>query len=422
MTSLLRVGAVVVVAVAVAAAVAPGQARADAVDDWNVHATAAILASNPTAHGSAISWAIVQGAVYDAVNAIDGRHEGYLLTSRVATPFDSKDAAAATAAYRVLSKLTPAQQLVLDAHYAASLAMIPDGSQKTRGIAVGEAAAAAMLAARVDDGRDAPFTFVIGTEPGDWRPVTPAALDPAAWVGNVRPFLIESTSQFRSDGPNRLTSRAYARDFNEVKELGSLTSTTRTADQTTAAIFWQAQPMSLWGGMLRSVSAGLDIADKARLHGSAALAAADAAISCWNDKYYWNFWRPLAAIREADTDGNPATVADPGWRPLFDPATQTVPPLGTPPFPDHPSGHGCLSGAILNVAEDFFGTDRVAFDVVSTRFAQPRHFERFSDALEEIVDARIWGGIHFRTADEQGAKLGAQVARYVRKHSFERVR
>ena len=148
-----------------AAFVLPSLARADAVDDWNIHATTAILASAPTAHGSTISWAMVQGAVYDAVNAIDGGHEGYLLTSRLATPFDSKDAAAATAAYRVLLNLTPAQKPVLDAHYAASLAMVPDGSQETRGIAVGEAAAAAMLAARVDDGRYRPFTFVIGTSP-----------------------------------------------------------------------------------------------------------------------------------------------------------------------------------------------------------------------------------------------------------------
>ena len=406
-----------------AAFVLPSLARADAVDDWNVHATTAILASAPTAHGSTISWAMVQGAVYDAVNAIDGGHEGYLLTSRLATPFDSKDAAAATAAYRVLLNLTPAQKPVLDAHYAASLAMVPDGSQETRGIAVGEAAAAAMLAARVDDGRDLPFTFVIGTEPGDWRPLTPTALDPAAWVADVRPFLIESDSQFRSDGPYRLSSRAYAKDFDEVKELGSLTSTTRTADQTRAAIFWQAQPMALWGGMLRSLSGGLDTADKARLHGVVALAAADAAIGCWDDKFFWNFWRPMAAIREADTDGNAATVGDPSWRPLFDPATQTAPPLITPPFPDHPSGHGCLSGAVLNTTEDFFGTDRMEFDIFSSRFpGQPRHFERFSDALEEIVDARVWGGIHFRNADEQGAELGKKVARYVRKNYFERVR
>jgi PAP2 superfamily len=419
MRSLRHLGAVV----AVVALAVPAVAQADAVDDWNVHATAAILASAPSAHESTLSWAMVQGAVYDAVNAIDGRYEGYLLTSRLATPFDSQDAAAATAAYRVLLNLAPSQKPVLDAHYAASLAMVPDGSQKTRGIVVGEAAAAAMLAARVDDGRFAPFTFVIGDQPGDWRPLTPTALDPAAWLGNVRPFLIESPSQFRSDGPNALTSRAYTKDFNEVKELGSLTSTTRTADQTTAAIFWQAQPMALWGGMLRSLSGELDTADKARLHGMVAFAAADAAISCWNDKYYWSFWRPLAAIREAGTDGNPATVADPNWRSLFDPATATVPPLGTPAFPDHPSGHGCLSGAVLNTAEDFFGTDKLEFDIFSSRFpGQPRHFERFSNALEEIVDARVWGGIHFRTADEQGALMGKQVARWVRQHYFERVR
>ena len=404
--------------------VLPSLARADAVDDWNVHATAAILASAPTAHGSTISWAMVQGAVYDAVNAIDGGHEGYLLTSRLATPFDSKDAAAATAAYRVLLNLTPAQKPVLDAHYAASLAMIADGSQKTRGIAVGEAAAAAMIAARVNDGRDLPFTFVIGDQPGDWRPLTPTALDPAAWVADVRPFLIESDSQFRSDGPYRLTSRAYARDFNEVKELGSLTSTMRTADQTRAAIFWQAQPMAIWGGLLRSLSGGLNTADKARLHGMVALAAADAAIGCWDDKFFWNFWRPLAAIREADTDGNAATVADPSWRPLFDPATQTVPPLITPPVP-RPSVRARVHQrcrpehhrGLLRHRQDG------EFDIFSSRFpGQPRHFERFSEALEEIVDARVWGGIHFRNADEQGTVLGKKVARYIRKNYFERVR
>jgi hypothetical protein len=155
------------------------------------------------------------------------------------------------------------------------------------------------------------------------------------------------------------------------------------------------------------------------------LAAADGAISCWHEKYHWSFWRPMAAIREAATDGNAATVADPSWKPLFDPSIVTVPPgsLVTPAFPDHPSGHGCVSGGILNTARAFFGTDRLAFDIVSSRFpGQPRHFDRFSQALQEVVDARVWGGIHFRWADEAGAEVGGKVARWLTRYYFQPIR
>jgi hypothetical protein len=407
------------------ALVAPVAARADAVTEWNAIATTSIaVTAGQSPHGAAPSFAIVQGAVYDAVNAIDRGYRPYLAAPQ-ANPWDSKEAAAATAAYRVLLGLFPGQQGTLQPLYEASLAAVPPGPQKDGGIAAGEAAATAMLVARTNDGRGGPFTFDIGSGPGEWRPLTPTALDPAPWVGNVRPFLLDSSSQLRTKGPNELTSRAYEKDFQEVKEVGSLTSTTRTEDQTRAAIFWQAHPGAIWNGVFQRLSAqqGLDIVDNARLFAELWLAAADGAISCWNDKYYWNFWRPIAAIREADTDGNPATVADPTWRPLFDPATPTTPPLVTPAFPDHPSGHSCQSGAVLSTAADFFGTDKMAFDVFSSRFpGQPRHFERFSQALDEILDARVWGGIHFRTADEQGARIGKEVARWLRQHYFRPVR
>jgi PAP2 superfamily len=184
----------------------------------------------------------------------------------------------------------------------------------------------------------------------------------------------------------------------------------------------------LWNPLLRSLAEryDLDAADQARLYALVNLAAADAAISCWNDKYHWNFWRPRAAIREADTDGNPATIADPNWEPLFSSSTMTTPALGTPPFPDHPSGHGCLSSALLNTVADFFGTDAISFSVVSGRSLNgvpipPRQFDRLSDALKEIIDARVWGGIHFHTADVQGAVIGKRVAHYVKKHYFQPV-
>jgi hypothetical protein len=414
-----------VVAAALATAfVSPAAARGDAVTDWNGYANAAIFSTGPTAHAAVLSTAMVQGAVYDAVNAIAGGYRPYLPTSP-ANPTFRQDAAAATAAFRVAVALVPSQSSVLQMRYDASLAAIPNGPAKTGGIAVGEAAAAAMLTAREHDGRNSPFTFVIGTAPSEWRPSPPGfGRDPTPWVANVTPFLLPYAEMLRSDGPNDLTSEAYAEDFNEVKSLGSLTSTTRTDDQEMAAIFWQVQPGALYGGVMKLLSTrfGLSTAENARLYAMVSLAAADGAIACWNDKYYWNFWRPIDAIREAASDGNPLTTADPSWKALFDPATPTAPPLATPGFPDHPSGHSCVSSASLEAMQEFFGTDKIAFDVVSSRFPdQPRHFERFSYALKEVIEARIWGGIHFRTADVQGKVIGKQVAKWERKYYFQRV-
>lgn len=413
------------------ALVLPASARADAVTQWNINASTAIFAEGPTAHASTLSFAMVQGAVYDAVNGIEGRYQPYLVRP-AANPWDSKDAAVATAAYRVLLAVVPSSQTVaranLTTQYDNALAAVPEGPAKAAGIAAGEAAASAMLAARANDGRNptTPFPFVFGSTPGGWVVSPPlTAPDPSAWVGNVRTFLVPSAAMLRSDGPNALTSDAYAKDFNEVKALGSFASTKRTDDQTKAAVFWQSQPLGLYGGVMRSLSArfGLSTAENARLFAMVSLAAADGAIGCWNDKYYWNFWRPIDAIRLAATDGNPATDADLTWRPLFDPATVTTPALATPNFPDHPSGHSCVSSAALNAMREFFGTDEIGFDIVSSRFpgtpAQTRHFDRFSQALEEVIEARVWGGIHFRTADTQGAVLGEKVANWEREHFFQ---
>jgi hypothetical protein len=428
-----RPGLLVAAAAVLVALGAPAVAHADAVTQWNINASTAILAAGPTNHFSTLSAAMVAGAVYDAVNGIEGGYQPYLVRPS-ANLWDSKDAAVATAAYRVLVAVVPSSQTAalanLKAQYDAALAAVPDGPAKDGGIAAGEAAAAAMLAARANDGRNpaTPFPFVFGTTPGVWRVSPPlTAPEPTPWVGNVKTFLVPNAEMLRSDGPNALGSKAYAKDFNEVKSVGSFSSTTRTADQTTAAIFWQSPQATLWGGLMRSLSAhfGLTTGENARLFAMVSLAGADAAIGCWNDKYYWNFWRPIDAIRLAATDGNRATEADPSWRPLFDPATVTTPPLTTPNFPDHPSGHSCLTSAVMNVLRGFFGTDKVAFDVVSTRFpgtpAQTRHFDSFSGALKEVIDARVWGGIHFRTADEQGAVIGKQVAKWERKHFFKPV-
>ncbi len=443
---------VVLLAVAGLSASARAEPAGNMAIDWNAIASTAIMAAPPQGagqppHAAPLSLAMVQGAVYDAVNAIDGGHQPYLIAPP-ANPGASKDAAAATAAFCVLvgfsdddpsvpcelPGLFPGQLSVLKPVYDASLASIPDGSAKDDGVEVGKAAATAMLTARANDGRFGPFTFVEGFDPGEWRLAPPqgptgiVARDPAPWVGFVDPFLVPHVEMLRSDGPNPLTSAAYAEDFNEVKELGSLTSTRRTADQTAAAIFWQDSGPAIWNRVYRSLatSRGLDIADSARLFAMTNLAAADGSIGCWNDKAYWSFWRPITAIREAASDGNPATVADPNWVPLFDPSVPVSgAPLVTPGFPDHPAGHTCISGATVHALQAFFGSDKVPFTATSNKCSPspcpPRSFGRFSDALKEIVDARVWGGIHFRTADVQGAVLGKKVVHYMTNHYFQPV-
>jgi hypothetical protein len=448
----LAAATLIVVAVGGLSASARGQPAYNAAIEWNAIASTSIMAAPPQGagqppHAAVLSLAMVQGAVYDAVNAVDGGYQPYLLSppvTLVGSEEDAENAASATAAFRVLAGfpdhvppdplagLFPAQRPTLQARYDASLALVPDGPAKTAGIAVGETTAAAMLTTRVNDGRFGPFTFVEGFDPGEWRLAPPqgptgiVARDPAPWVGFVRPFLVPNVEMLRSDGPNALTSAAYAEDFNEIKELGSLTSTNRTADETAAAIFWQDSGPAIWNRVYRSLAMGhnLDIADSARLFAMTNLAAADGSIGCWNDKAYWSSWRPITAIREAASDGNPATEADPNWLPLFDPSVPVSgAPLVTPGFPDHPAGHTCVSGATVHALQAFFGTDKVPFTAASNKCSPapcpPRSFDRFSDALKEIIDARVWGGIHFRTADVQGAILGKKVVHYMEKHYFQ---
>ena len=385
------------------AAPALASSDADSVIEWNLIASNSIVGvARQPPHSAIFSFAMVQGAVYDAVTAIEGGYEPYL-SSPAADGTESTDAAVATAAYRVLIGIFPAQQATLEPLYAASLADVPAGASKEAGIDIGEATAAAMLADRTGDGRGGALVFELGDEPGEWRPAPPLfGLDPASWAGNVRPFLMDSADQFRSDGPNPLTSTSYAEDFNEVKSVGASNSSTRTADQTDSAIFWQDHGIALWNRIQRSLATGhaLTGAEAARLLATTNLAGADGVIACWNDKNYWNFWRPITAIREAGSDGNPATVADPNWTPLF----------GTPPFPDHPSGHGCVSGAIVGTIQNFFGTDKIGFTAFSNNSQTTRSFDRLSHALKEIIDCRVWAGIHFRTADVHGSVIGKRVA------------
>jgi hypothetical protein len=389
-------------------------ARADVVTDWNGYAATALGATaGQTGPVSVLHLAMVHGAMYDAVNAIHRRYQPYLRAPRARRSY-SRNAAAATAAYRVLSALLPAQQPALDALYATSLASVPQGRAREGGITVGAATAARMLAARENDGRFASFRFPVGTAPGEWQPTPPAMInDPNAWVGKVKPFLLRKSARLRARGPNPLTSARYAAEFNEVKTIGSLNSTVRTADQTDAARFW-AGGFAPWIVATRqlSVDRGLGVADNSRLFAMLYLTAADAGIRCWDQKARWLFWRPITAIRAAETDGNPATEPDPTW-------TSLIP---APPYPDHPSGLLCFNGSIAQTLRQFFGTNRIAFSVTSANSGTTRSYTRLSQATREAINARVWSGIHFRKADRQGARIGKQVARYCAKHYFHPIR
>jgi len=415
-------------------------ATGNAVSEWNQIAVD-ILTGLPGPAGGAppaaqIHVGMVQGAVYDAVNAIGPqRYRPYLLHRRFSARA-SKDAAAATAANGVLHNIVSTVPNLseearatllasLATQYANSLDAIANGRSERKGIAAGRAAAGAMIAARQDDGRFGPTQWVPDTAPGHWSPLMDPAtglpvLDPTPWVGRVKPFTLKTSSQFRTRGPKALSSDAWAREFNEVKALGAVNSTNRTTEQTYIARWWQSTPVVSWNEVARDLIArtGLGRTDSARLLAMENLSGADASINCWNDKYYWDFWRPWNAIHRAAEDGNPATEPDASWMPLI-----------AAPYPDHPSGHLCQDAAHTRVLKRFFG-DVIAggYQITSRSLllgpTDPtiRAFGSFSQAIAEIVEARIWAGLHYRTADIQGTALGRKVARYAVAHTLQPVR
>jgi hypothetical protein len=326
----------------------------------------------------------------------------------------------------VTAILTPAVKTTikarLDADYAASLAEIPEDDAKAHGINVGAAAAAAMLANRVGDGRFGAPGFPFPAEPaaGQWRPLnaTPAANDPNGWVRNVRPFTLPSSEFFHSSGPAALTSAQYTTEFNEVKALGRATGSTRTDAQTSLAYWSAGHPVPMMFAAMRqvSVSKGLTISEDARFFAMTSMTTADAIINCFAEKAHWSFWRPTTAIQLADTDGNPDTASDGAWTSL----------LPVPPYGDEPSGANCFTGGLMNSAKAFFGSDEAEFDITSPGLGtvggvptgSARHYSRFTDVITDMIEARILGGLHFRKADVSGALLGQQVAEYVNENFF----
>jgi hypothetical protein len=413
--------------------------------DWSLEAQRAIVPPGPGGifgsenYGNkfpgeaAVYMGIVHAAIYDAAVAIVGGYDPYAIS--INAPQDTSSAAAiATAVHHTLIGspsiglqglqpalgLTPDQQAILDGDYDAYMNAIPEGPAKTNGIWLGEQVAIAIALRRQNDGRDANPTLADLNPPpagaGMWERNPGNPLPPVLGLRlpRITPLALASASQFRPDGPNPLTSAEYAEDFDEVKEQGRLDSPTRTTEQTAQALFWTDHDLRQWNeGMLRLVDAhGLNLVQAARMLAMAHASGGDAMIACFDAKYSYWFWRPYRAIPRADTDGNPATTADPDWQPL----------RATPNFPEYPSAHACHSSAVAEALGSFFGTNQIRLRIDSRVTGTERQYDRFHDVVKDVNEARVLAGFHFRNSDQEGANLGRKVARFVAANFFQPIR
>jgi hypothetical protein len=387
---------------------------------WNDIARQLVVVPALSAVEQTRAMAIVHLAIHDAVSGITGKYERYApandnLQKSRHTSKASPEAAAIAAAWHALRGLFGPSEF-LDTRYAAALA--EHGIAATDpGIAAGESAAARILALRQNDGAAHaayPYLPADAGEIGVWTPISsaPAAQALLPGWGDVTPFVMRSGSQFRPGPPPRLRSRLYARDYYEIAQLGVAVNSSRTDEETQMALFWRASPTALWNPVLRQAveSRSLTLSETARIAALFYLAAADASIAVWEAKYFYNYWRPQAAIRQGDLDDNASTGGDPAWLPL----------LPTPPHPEYPSAHSGNSGAMAAVLAVIFG-DNPGFVIEATSSQNVgfvRHWQTFSEGVDEVIDARMFSGIHFRHSDEVGARLGRRVARYVMTHAL----
>ncbi|HSK56441.1 MAG TPA: vanadium-dependent haloperoxidase [Jiangellales bacterium] len=383
------------------------------VTGWDATAAQAFTAAALTPAEGHTIFAYVGIAVYDAVMAVHPQYQPFLVDAD-APAGTSAEAAVAAAAHRVLAHSLPGQATaILDPAYASSLATIADGQAKADGVALGEYVAAALIAERTGDGFRAPATYTPDPDnPAAWIPTAPSPpIGP--YLGLMRPFALSSADQFRPAGPPALGTKKWARDYTEVKDIGSSTSTTRTPEQTVAARFWAEPPVQQARGSFRHfvTERGLDIVQAARFMGMVSVTYADALIACFDAKYRYAFWRPVTAIRNGHTDGNDATAADPTWTPL----------VGTPNHPEYPSAHSCITPAGGIVVSRFLGTGQIDFTVPSLTGLGDRHFTRAKDLEHDASNARIWGGIHYRTSVEDGATIANKTAHHVLAHHFRAI-
>jgi hypothetical protein len=405
------------------------------VQQWNAIAENTVVGSGAFQNEGLIYMAYVSAAVYDAVTAIEGGYEPYALPIE-GPPGASAEAAVVEAAYRTLRYYFPAQAGALDALYAEALAAIPDGPAKQSGLEVGLAAASQVIMLRVDDGRLTPIATtspVQFTEPGPgvWRRTPPYAAPQTPWVGSVKPFVLHNVQQFHPAPPPPLNSRQWVVEFDEVKEYGRTTNSTRTTEQTAIARFWTANVIRQYNLLGREIATNesLNLLETARLLAMINIVGADAQIAIMHWKYEFLFWRPVTAIDPTSVttdhfsqvpgfdDGNPATVEEIGWRPL----------VVTPNHPDYPGAHGSITGTIAEVLTEFFGSNQIdvaihGFDPAGAagNLAATRYFATTDQLLEEIVNARLWSGIHYRSSTEAGVKLGQKIAHFDLRHAFKR--
>jgi hypothetical protein len=397
---------------------ATAPAHADAVTDWNAITVDAVAVGRPGPGPiGVVDVALVQIAVHDAVQAIERRFEPYLV--EIAGAKGRRSAAVAAAAHDVLVGMYPAQAATLDPIYFNYLA--DNGLSGDPGLLVGQKVAERILPLRRVNPDPLPPPFVGGTNAGEWRPTNsylgnpplPPPFTPMAapWMGEFDPFTLTNATRFRAAPPPDRTSALYTREYNEVKSLGALVNSTRTVEQTDLAYFYSGNIPAQWQNALRGIATRYlhSIGDSARLFALASMAVADAGITSWDTKKFYIYWRPVTAIQDGDNDGNPQTVGDPAWQPL----------INTPPYPDYSSGANSVAGAMTRTLELFFGTDRMTFDIttaVPLAIKKTRTYHRFSDAAQDMVNARMYLGIHFRTADLVGRTQGRRVAEWACNH------
>lgn len=388
-------------------------AHADAVTHWNDITVRAVTMGRPGAPGF-LDVALVQAAVHDAVQAFERRFRPYHVW--IGDASGSEEAAVAAAARDTLVGLYPAQRTAIDADYQSFLTT--RGLEGNPGLLVGQQAAAALLTQYrgVPSPPLPPYVGVAKT--GVWRPTPsyignppmPPPFSPmaAVYLAFTRPYTFDRPSRFRPGPPPRLKSELYRRDYDEVKAYGAREGSARTPDQTDLAYFWNDTVVPMWNRTLRSIADAniTSLGDSARLFALANLATADALISCWDTKYHYSFWRPVTAIQEGDSDGNSKTVGDSTWEPL----------VNTPNYPDYTSGANVVSGAMTAMLRHVFRTDALSFSITTDApnvSQRTRHYTRLSEAAQEVVDARMLRGIHFRFADEMARRQGQEVARWV---------
>ncbi len=387
------------------------------ITSWDAVGSQAFTAAALTPAEGHTIFAYVAIAVYDSVMAIEGGYRPFAV--KVDAPDGaSSQAAVAAAAHAILVHYLPGQQAtILDPAYINSLATISPGQAKSDGIALGEEVAGKLIALRAGDGfRDPSYTYTPPDPPvpGKWIPTAPTT-PIGLYLGHMTPFSLPSADMFRPDGPPALSSQRWARDYNEVKEIGSATSTTRTPEQTVAARFWAEPPVQQARGSFRKfvLDHGLDVRDSARFMAMISVVYADALIACFDAKYTYTFWRPITAIRAGDTDGNPATVGDPTWSTLL---------AATPNHPEYPSAHSCITPAGGRVISRFLGTKKIDFTVPSLQNNGDRHYATVDELTYDVGNARIWGGIHYRFSVQDGIKIGTETVDQVLDHNFKRSR